>query len=434
MKQWRRLGGQFRAVDFRVLSFVVIVVIGILKLVIMWTPSPELEPSKCLDSPLSSGCGFIFDEAHYIPATRKLLAGQNVNAEHPPLTKVLIATSMMLFGDNPLGWRVLIIFSSILGLIILNRVAARITQSERTAFFSTLFFSTDIMAFNLGSIAMLDAPALTLAVASAFLFIRGRYLVSSVLMGLAFLAKLTSVFVAVGLLAYLFVLILSRRRRLIDTISEWMPTFEKMFFVGLGVTAIGLGLYDLHFKAFATPFEHLDYMLNYHGSLKFSQNDKVDLPLSWINPAAPFQPAPYYNTAVTSPDGKQTHPIYYLGIYTPLWWMTWIIVPSAIYSTVTKYRRQEKHGAELFILTWILANYLPYFVFAHLLSRWVYTFYFYTTIPFLAVGAAQNLSNSGLSKIVLYLLAIVQIAWFFVWFPVRGQEHIKLLLSLGLPA
>lgn len=423
-----------RAISFRVLSFLVIAIIGILKLTILSTPAPELEPSKCLNSPLPTGCGFIFDEAHYVPATRKLLAGQNVNAEHPPLTKVLIATSMMLFGDNPLGWRVLIALSSLLGLVLLNRIAQNITRSERIAFFATLFFSTDIMSFNLGSIAMLDAPALTLALGSALLFLRGKYMLSSLLMGLAFLAKLTSVFVAVSLLAYLFILIFSRRRRLLDSVNEWMPTFEKMFFVGLGVTVIGLGLYDVYFKAFSTPFEHLDYMLSYHGSLRFSQNDKVDFPLSWINPAAPFQPAPYYSTIVTSSDGRQTHPVYYLGIYSPLWWMSWIIVPSAIYGAVTKYRRQEDYSAELFILTWILANYLPYFFFAHLLNRWVYTFYFYMTLPLLAVGAALFLSNSGLSRIVLYLLVIVQVAWFFIWFPVRGQEHINLLLSLGLPA
>ena len=48
----------------------------------------------------------VFDEVHYVPAARTLLAlAHPANAEHPLLGKELIALGIWMFGDNPVGWR-----------------------------------------------------------------------------------------------------------------------------------------------------------------------------------------------------------------------------------------------------------------------------------------------------------------------------------------
>src|SRR3569623_2654582 len=50
----------------------------------------------------------MFDEVHYLPAARAFLhLAQPVNLEHPPLGKELIALGVALFGDRPLGWRIM---------------------------------------------------------------------------------------------------------------------------------------------------------------------------------------------------------------------------------------------------------------------------------------------------------------------------------------
>lgn len=48
----------------------------------------------------------VFDEIQYLDSSRALLAGAtNLNPEAPPLGKLIVAGSIALFGDNPLGWR-----------------------------------------------------------------------------------------------------------------------------------------------------------------------------------------------------------------------------------------------------------------------------------------------------------------------------------------
>jgi len=52
---------------------------------------------------------FYFDEVHYVPAARQMLEpvlpSPMLNPMHPPLAKQMIAQSIRIFGDNPLGWR-----------------------------------------------------------------------------------------------------------------------------------------------------------------------------------------------------------------------------------------------------------------------------------------------------------------------------------------
>jgi dolichyl-phosphate-mannose--protein O-mannosyl transferase len=50
-----------------------------------------------------------FDEVHYVPAAKQMLNGDSaaprLNPMHPPLAKQMIALSINVLGDTPLGWR-----------------------------------------------------------------------------------------------------------------------------------------------------------------------------------------------------------------------------------------------------------------------------------------------------------------------------------------
>ncbi len=124
-----------------------------------------------------SGQLYVSDEIYYVDSARRYLEfifGVDVNAsmysnktnadyfnlEHPPLGKYLIALSMVIYGDNPLGWRMPGIIES--GLIVLfvggaillagkNRIAGALASIAGVAALG----SEKLLAVS-GSIAMLD--------------------------------------------------------------------------------------------------------------------------------------------------------------------------------------------------------------------------------------------------------------------------------------
>ncbi len=134
-----------------------------------------------------------FDEVHYVPAARTLLAlGYPANPEHPLVAKELIAAGMWLFGDNPWGWR------------ILGTLAGTATVLGVFACLQLLFRRTHVAALGAGlavlnqtlfiqaRTAMLEVylgAFVTLAIAALLWSARGRPAVrltlSAVLFGLA---------------------------------------------------------------------------------------------------------------------------------------------------------------------------------------------------------------------------------------------------------
>lgn len=138
----------------------------------------------------------VFDEVHYVPAARTLLALEGpVNIEHPLLGKTLIAAGMLLFGDNALGWRAL---STVAGTAIVGGVFGIVwlmTRRTRAAAIGALLTMLNFMVLVQARIAMLDgfmAAFVVLAVAAMAWAMRGnaarsrwRWTLGAVLLGLA---------------------------------------------------------------------------------------------------------------------------------------------------------------------------------------------------------------------------------------------------------
>ncbi|KTW01612.1 dolichyl-phosphate-mannose-protein mannosyltransferase [Sphingomonas yabuuchiae] len=138
----------------------------------------------------------VFDEVHYVPAARTLLALEGpVNIEHPLLGKILIAAGMLMFGDNAVGWRAL---STVAGTAIVGGVFAIVwlmTRRTRAAAIGALLTMLNFMVLVQARIAMLDgfvAAFVVLAVAAMAWAMRGnavrsrwRWTLGAVLLGLA---------------------------------------------------------------------------------------------------------------------------------------------------------------------------------------------------------------------------------------------------------
>ena len=184
-----------------------------------------------------------FDEVHYVPAARTLasLAGP-VNIEHPLLGKTIIALGILLFGDEPLGWRSL---SSIAGTAVVVGVFAILWVTFgrlRPAVIGSLLAILNFTIFVQARIAMLDgfmAAFVIGAVAMLVWSMRGtetqvgrRWLAGSVLLGLAVGTKWTAApYVAFAAVAYL----LLRR----DRADRWPGLRPIPALAILGVASVG---------------------------------------------------------------------------------------------------------------------------------------------------------------------------------------------------
>ena len=105
-----------------------------------------------------------FDEIHYLPAARNLLALSELkNPEHPPLGKELIALAIRIAGDTPFGWRIGSVIAGAVALFAAMRATWWATLSRPTTLIAGLLLASNFLLYVIARIAMLDAYMLAFA-------------------------------------------------------------------------------------------------------------------------------------------------------------------------------------------------------------------------------------------------------------------------------
>jgi dolichyl-phosphate-mannose--protein O-mannosyl transferase len=114
-----------------------------------------------------------FDEVHYLPAAREILAliegghGAYRNREHPLFAKELFAIGMAIFGDAPLGWRIMPWLCGVLAYFASLRALWHAGQDRFATLSFAVLLATGFHLFIQSRIAMLDiVMAAALAVAA----------------------------------------------------------------------------------------------------------------------------------------------------------------------------------------------------------------------------------------------------------------------------
>jgi dolichyl-phosphate-mannose-protein mannosyltransferase len=120
---------------------------------------------------------FYFDEVHYVPAARQMLAPATsapvLNPMHPPLAKQLIALSIQGFGDIPLGWRYPGVLFGSLAIVAVYLCGLALFAAQGPAIASALIAFFNQMVFVQSRIAMLDIFALTFGLFATAGFMHG---------------------------------------------------------------------------------------------------------------------------------------------------------------------------------------------------------------------------------------------------------------------
>ncbi|MCW2507065.1 MAG: pmt [Modestobacter sp.] len=121
---------------------------------------------------ISYPADLVFDEAYYPPEAKEILElGYEYNRGytfivHPPLGKLLIAVGEQLFGYGSLGWRLPSAVASTIAVVVLTRLARRLTGSTLLGLVAGLLLALDGFSFSLGRIGLLDVFLQTFVVSA----------------------------------------------------------------------------------------------------------------------------------------------------------------------------------------------------------------------------------------------------------------------------
>jgi dolichyl-phosphate-mannose--protein O-mannosyl transferase len=118
-----------------------------------------------------------FDEVHYVPAAKQMLEpgtpGPLLNPMHPPLAKQMMAWSIRIFGDGPLGWRYPSVLFGALAIVAMYLCGLVLFASQGAALATAALTFLNQMVFVQSRIAMLDIYALTFDLFGIAAFLHG---------------------------------------------------------------------------------------------------------------------------------------------------------------------------------------------------------------------------------------------------------------------
>jgi predicted membrane-bound dolichyl-phosphate-mannose-protein mannosyltransferase len=357
----------------------------------------------------------IFDERYYVNAARVIagirppagspyadaLLGEDPNAEHPQLAKLVIAGSIELFGDGPLAWRLgsLVLGTlAILGTFALVRAAG---GGRWPALAAAGLMAADNLMIVHGRIGTLDVYALAAMVWGAALYLRRRPLLAGVVIGVGLCAKLV---VAYVLLALALVELL-----------QWVGSRDRAAaavrrLTGCGVAAAGvfIGLlavldriarpYDDTARRLVSggPFGHLGHMLSYaaHQTSPHGPQGIASYPWGWL---VDYKPITYLNInpARPSPGLFDVHPaVHFLGLISPP--ILLVGLPALVLAARAAIRRRISPERDLAILAvaWFAGTFVPFVVLSLVWSRTSYLYYMLIVMPGVYVAVAGLLPKT----------------------------------------
>ena len=316
----------------------------------------------------------VLDEQHYIPDARSIIEKhEDPRPEHPTLAKLIIAGGLLVFGDNPVGWRAPAVIFGTLNIILFYLICQHLHMSRRATNLATFLLGFENMSFIQASVAMLDVFFLTFMLASFWLYLRKNYSLSAIALALSVLSKLTGVLGAGAIGLHWLVM---NRKTLFE--RNWRPfaDFAASMLLAPFSFFVFMPVFDyIAINKFSNPVSRVVEMMSLMSTLTFAttQHDSLSRPWEWlISP----KPMPYWYV-----------PSYMGGISYTVWAL---IIPSVMYLA---YRMWKGSSAAIFAFWWFVFTYMTWIPISILTDRISFVFYFYPTIPAICIGLGLGFSH-----------------------------------------
>jgi dolichyl-phosphate-mannose--protein O-mannosyl transferase len=384
-----------------------------------------------------------FDEIYFVRTAEQYLRLQiPYEWTHPPLGKLIIASSISIFGYNPFGWRIMGVIFAMLMIPLIYLLGKELLGTWIGGFASAFLLSFDFMHFTMARMATVDTYVVFFSLASQLFFL--IYLknvlkngwkapvlplfLAILFFALGFSTKWLLLYGFVGQLAILAALRLKEVAKLKKGLSDRISAFfDHPYSVIVGFLLVAVLVYFLTYipdmLAGRSVIEVLGLqggMYNYHATL--TATHPFSSPWwSWPFLVRPDGPVPLWLYVSYLPNSVKST-IVLLG-NPAVWWVGFactIILTAKVakIGIATAKRVSPKIDlAAVFIAVFFFFQWAPYM----LISRVTFIYHFYVNVPFLCLAAAYFISKYWSNKWVK-LAAIAYfagtVALFALFYPV----------------
>lgn len=377
---------------------------------IAWLGQPCRVPCRSADDHV-----LIFDETYYVNAARVIAGlrppagahyasapgGDDPNAEHPQLAKLLIAGSIELFGDGPFAWRIASVVFGSLALLGMFALVCAAGGGSGLALGACLLMALDNLFLVQGRIATLDIYVLAAMVWSVALYLRGRTLLAGVVVAIGACFKL------VGADAILVLALLEMLRRSAVRSRDARGALQRI--ATCAVTAAGVFLallaamdaiappydYTTGRPVGGGPFGHIAHMLSFGASQTSPGGPRgiASYPWQWFGD---YKPITYLNInpARPSPGLYHIHPaVHFLGMISPP--ILALALPALVLALLSLRRPATRQTGPLaaLALAWVLGTFVPFELLSVIWSRTSYLYYMLIVMPGIYVAVAMLLGR-----------------------------------------
>ena len=376
----------------------------------------------------------VFDESYYVNAARVIAGvrpppgatyadaplGDDPNAEHPQLAKLVIAGSIELFGDGPLAWRLgsLICGSlAILGLYALVRAAG---GGPWVALAASALMTFDNLALVHGRIGTLDIYALTAMIWAAVAYLRGRPLLAGALIGVGACCKLVAPYLLPALALFEgFQWLIDRQ----DAVRR-LKRLGACAVCAAGVFYLLLAILDRIARPFdpvagklvgGGPLGHLAHMISY-GASQSSPHGPTGIasyPWEWL---VDLKPIMYLNInpSQPAPGLYDIHPAaHFIGMISPpIMLLALPALALALPGAV-----QARNDVGVIALAWFIGTFVPFELLSLIWSRTSYLYYMVIVMPGIYIAVAELVTRIRVNAKLIGAWAASVVAAAIVMYP-----------------
>jgi dolichyl-phosphate-mannose-protein mannosyltransferase len=399
-----------------------------------------------------------FDEIYFVRTAEQYLHSQlPYEWTHPPLGKLIQASSLLIFGFNPFGWRIMGVIFATLMIPLIYLFGKKLFGTWIGGFTAAFLLTFDFMHFVMGRMGTADTYVVFFSLASQlFFFIYVKNVVdkgwkTSIIplflafffFALGFSSKWLVLYGFAGELALLLAMRLYEVKNLKSNLSGKFYAFLDhpysvivafiLFAIGIyfltyspdmvigrpffGVISLQGQMFNYHFyltatHPFSSPWYSWPFMFDLVNAIHNILSSAPPSTLNWVHVPVWLESAPMANGL------KST--IVVMG-NPAVWWIGFADVIGLTVFYVSKIFRKtfslKKYLPPVFILIVFFFQWLPYV----LITRVVFIYHFYSNVPILCLGTAFVVSkywSNRWVKIAAITYFALTIALFVLFYPV----------------